>query len=152
MMETSRETKLWALGAMLTIVMVASVIFVVTPSNATPFVMQIQNYRLLYGMGEKLDLGPVAKHHVKEGMRARDVVRFFENSGFDVKKVRKRGKFEGTRYDSTVLARFDADGILPALASDYRFTLYFRNQKLVKIVGKVYKEQAAKTTSIASSK
>lgn len=152
MMETARETKLWALAAMAIIVMVAGVIFVMTPSNATPFVMQIQNYRLLYGMGEKLDLAPVAKHHVKEGMRTREVVRFFENSGFDVKRVRKRGKFEGTRYDSTVLARFDADGILPALAIDYRFTLYFKNQKLVKIVGKVYNEQAAKGTALASAK
>lgn len=152
MMETNKDTKRWAVAAMVIILMVASVIFVLTPANATPFVMQIQNYRILYGMGEKLDLSPVAKHHVKEGMRTRDVIRFFERSGFDVKKTRKRGKFEGARYDTTVTARFDADVIVPALATDYRFTLYFKNQKLVKMVGKVYREQAAQTTGLASRK
>lgn len=152
MMETSKETKLWAAAAMAIILMVSSVIFVMTPSNATPFVMQIQNYRLLYGMGEKLDLTPVAQHHVKEGMKVREVVRFFEDSGFEIQRVRKRGKFEGTRYDTTVLARFDVNGILPAMTTDYHFTLYFRNQKLVKMVGKVYKEQAIKGTTIASKK
>lgn len=151
MMETSKETKRWALAAMIIIVAVATVVFLLTPSNATPFVMQIQNYRVLYGMGEKLDLAPVANHHVKPGMKTRDVIRFFENSGFDIEKFRKRGKVAGKRYDTKVTANFGATGILPALDTDYRFTLYFKNQKLVSMNGNVHKEEKPADVSVAST-
>lgn len=146
------DAKKWAIAAMVIIVLVASALFVVTPSNATPLVMEIQNYRVLYGMGKKLDIGPVAKQHIKKDMKPRDVMRFFQKSGFKVNKSYKRGKVpNGKRYDSAVNASFNATGVLPALATEYKFTVYFKDQKPVHTTGLVNKDVKPTGFKLASN-
>jgi hypothetical protein len=145
------DAKKWAIATMLIIVLVASVIFVITPSNATPLVMEIQNYRVLYGMGEKLDIGPVAKQHIKMDMRPKDVMRLFEKSGFMVNKSLKKGKFDGKRYDMAVIANFVATGVVPAMSTKYQFTVYFKNQKPVRTVGNVIKDKKPSGFAVAAN-
>lgn len=146
------DAKKWAIAAMVIIVLVASVIFVITPSNATPLVMEIQNYRVLYGMGDKLDIGPVAKQHIKKDMKPRDVMKLFEKSGFKVNKSLKKGKLEGKqRYDMAVVANFMATGVVPAMSTKYQFTVYFKNQKPVKTVGNVIKPKKPSAFAVAAN-
>lgn len=146
------DAKKWAIAAMVIILLVASVIFVVTPSNATPLVMEIQNYRVLYGMGTKLDIGPVARQHLNDkNMKPKDAVRFFEKAGFDVKKAKKYGKTDGKKYDTVITSSFNATGVLPSLATEYKFTVYYKNQKLVRTVGEIKKEKKPSAFAVASA-
>lgn len=153
-MNKMTDAKKWAIAAMAIILLVAGVIFVVTPSNATPLVMEIQNYRVLYGMGTKLDIGPVAKQHIsKKDMKPKDAVKFFEKAGFDVKKVRKYGKTDGKKYDTVITSRFNAVGIVPSMKTEYKFTVYYKGQKLVRTVGAIIKEKKNQPAmAVASAK
>jgi hypothetical protein len=120
--------------------MAGSAVFVITPTNATPFVMEIQNYRVLYGMGHKLDLTPVARQHVKKGQKQQEVVKFFKGMGFKVSKSQKQLMKEGRRYDAAYVADFSANYLLPFMSNEYRFVLYFKNKKFVKAVGRVHRD------------
>ncbi len=89
---------------------------------------------------ESEDLTPVIKNHLKIGMGLNEVVRYFEDMGFKVNKGQKDTWSGKEEYDDIYSAHFSIP-IIPILAYKvYKFSMKFKDEKLVEYSGRAYSE------------